>query len=81
MPVLNHKYLLVPDTRNVNSFSSTWRSAANTSGLLQSIYNASEWLLLGKEYFDFSGYHCNKIGVSYTAFKHQTDACSNLLGR
>lgn len=81
MPVLAHKFLLIPDLRSVNTFPPAWRAAAQRSGLLQSIYNASEWMLIGKENFDFSGRHCNRIGVSYTAFRNQQDPCSNRLGR
>ena len=79
--VLNHKYLLIPDTTGISSFPSDWISQAQSSGLLASIYNRSEWLLVGKENFGLSGYHCNKIGVSYSAFTHQTDGCTNVHGR
>ena len=81
MPVLVHKYLLIPDIKKINSFPSSWRTSAQQSGLWQSIQNASEWLLVGKEKFAFSGRHCNKIGVSYSAFKHQSDGCTNVYGR
>ncbi|XP_019853252.1 PREDICTED: uncharacterized protein LOC109582771 [Amphimedon queenslandica] len=78
--VLNHKYLLVPDISNIETFPSDWVSDAIASGQLDSLYNMSEWLLVGKEHFALSGYHCNKIGVSYSAFTHQTDRCSNVFG-
>ena len=81
MPVLAHKYLLVPDIRKLNSFSKKWTRKAKDSGLWDSIQNASEWLLVDKHNFGFSGLHCNKIGVSYSAFRNQGDGCTNIINR
>ena len=76
MPVLIHKYLLIPDLELAETLSSIWKSHAKSFGLWQSIHNVSEWLLVGKEHFELSGYFCNKIGVSYTAFRNQGSACT-----
>jgi hypothetical protein len=83
LPVLVHKFLLIPNATNVNRFPAEWRTEAESSGLLQSIYNSSEWLLVGKEHFGFTGTHCNKIGVSYTAFRYQGargEGCNDHIG-
>jgi len=34
-------------------------------------------MLIDKSFFDLSGLTCNKIGVSYTAFKRQTQECES----
>ena len=81
MPVLAHKYLLIPDYRNITRFPVQWHENAKRIGLLPSIFNTSEWLLIGKEHFAFSGLHCNKIGVSYSAFRNQFDGCSAVFSR
>jgi hypothetical protein len=36
------------------------------------------WMVLDKNLVDTSGTTCNKVGVSYTAFRHQPNACSQL---
>lgn len=81
MPVLAHKFLLIPDTKNMDNFSKDWRDEANSTGYLASVRNASQWLLVDKHRFGLSGYHCNKIGVSYTAFTHQGSKCSSTIDR
>jgi type IV pilus biogenesis protein CpaD/CtpE len=34
-------------------------------------------MLLDRSYADFSGLTCNKIGVSFTAFRYQPSGCGN----
>lgn len=34
-----------------------------------------DWMLIDRHQSDFSGRTCNKIGVSYTAFRVQHDGC------
>lgn len=81
MPVLAHKYLLVPDLRTLRYFPKSWKDNARKSGLLSSLHDPSDWLLVGKERFAMSGLHCNKIGVSHSAFRNQPDKCTNVYGR
>lgn len=38
-------------------------------------------MAIDKPYFDMSGFSCNKIGVSYTAFRRQPNSCTNRYGR
>ena len=68
---------MIPDLKKMNEFSDEWFEEANITGYSSSVKNASEWLLVDKQLFDFSGLHCNKIGVSYTAFRNQEDGCTN----
>ena len=76
MPVLAHKYLMIPDLRKLKTFSSKWISAADSFGYYKAIQNVSEWLLVDKHQYDFTGLHCDKIGVSYSAFRNQPDRCT-----
>ncbi|KAL6052198.1 Generative cell specific-1 [Balamuthia mandrillaris] len=39
---------------------------------------SAHWMLVDKSRVDFSGTVCNKIGVSFEAFRYQPDACSQL---
>ncbi len=81
MPVLAHKYLMIP-----HSVPNPPRSTENPTSDLKDmlphafnyssfVNNVSQWLLVDKHYYDFSGMHCNKIGVSYTAFRNQPGNC------
>ena len=81
MPVLAHKFLLIPDISDIDTFSKDWRDEANMTGYLSSIMNASEWMMVDKHRFGLSGYHCNKIGVSYSAFTHQGSKCHSIIDR
>lgn len=79
---LVHRYLLVPDQTTIPSRKPfgdirdpEWRS------FIRSIKNVSEWMAVNKGYFDMSGFSCNKIGVSYTAFRRQPHPCTNRYGR
>jgi len=38
------------------------------------------WLLIPKEYFSLDGRECNKIGVSYSAFRNQQNRCLMRIG-
>ena len=78
MPVLVHNYLLVPDKEL--DFSDEWKADAKDSGLWASIDNVSEWLLVGKENVELSGFFCNKIGVSYNGFRNQGERCTTKIG-
>jgi len=60
--------------------AANWEQTARESGLWDSIHNASEWLVINKHYFDFSGSSCNKIGVYYSAFRNQESRCTNRYG-
>ena len=81
MPVLAHKYLLVPnpkEDKDAPDLSSDLKETLpHVFGYEKFVKNVSEWLLVDKHFFDMSGLHCNKIGVSYTAFKHQPARCSS----
>lgn len=79
---LVHRFLLIPDLKSILPNSPfpditrhEWDSFKN------SVRNMSEWMAIDKHYFDLSGYSCNKIGVSYTAFRRQPNACQNRYGR
>lgn len=79
---LQHRFLLVPDLKTEKSLKpfddvsdNEWRT------FKVSIRNMSEWMAIDKPLFDMSGFTCNKIGASYTAFKQQANACGNRFGR
>ena len=39
-----------------------------------------DWMLLDKNHFALDGRSCNKIGVGYTAFRHQSSLCDRIEG-
>lgn len=80
-PSLANKFLLIPDLDKLKGASKAWLDGAQQSGLLNSLKNASERLLVPKEYTDFTGFSCDKIGVHYTAFRNQGSKCSQHFGR
>lgn len=61
-PVLSEKYLFVPSSPSTHP-----RVVAGTD----------YWMLLDRSSADFSGLTCNKIGVSFSAFRYQGGACGN----
>ena len=81
MPVLAHKYLLVPDSKLLQKPPAEWMRWAKSMGIWESIKKPEEWLAVGKEKFGLSGYHCNRIGVSYQAFRNQPNRCTSVFGR
>ena len=80
---LVHKFLLVPDMSTVPSSEKSYPDISNAEwDMFQaSVKNVSEWMAIHKDLFDMSGFTCNKIGVSYTAFRHQTNRCQRQYGR
>ena len=79
---LAHRFLLVPDMSTLPStvpFPDVDTREWNT--FVSSVKNISEWMAIEKQYFDLSGYSCNKIGVSYTAFRHQPNRCVSKYSR
>ena len=79
---LMHRYLLVPDLRTLPPRKPfTDLSVLEWTSFKRSINNMSEWMAIEKPFFDMSGYSCNKIGVSYTAFRRQPNSCTNGYGR
>ena len=73
---LAHKYLLVPDAANVGKKG----NFANEE-IWTSISNVSEWMAVTKHHFDFTGWSCNKIGISYARFRNQGSRCTTPVGR
>ena len=73
---LAHKYLLIPDTTSKENKGNTANAA-----IWKSIDNASEWMAVTKHHFDFTGWSCNKIGVSYSRFRNQGSRCLTPVGR
>ncbi|CAM6100529.1 unnamed protein product [Calypogeia fissa] len=59
MPPLQDQYLAIP----------------MEEGKSEKVSHVDQWLTLPKEYFTLDGGECDKIGVSYSAFKFQTKAC------
>lgn len=80
-PSLANKFLLIPDLDKLKGATKAWLNGAQQSGLLDSLKNASERLLVPKEYTDFTGFSCDRIGVHYTAFRNQNSKCSQHYGR
>ena len=81
---LVHRYLLVPDISTMpygEEKSYPDISNAEWNMFNASVNNVSEWMAINKNLFDLSGFSCNKIGVSYTAFRHQPNRCNNPYGR
>lgn len=68
---------MIPDLKKINELTDDLFVYAHGTGYDKSVKNASEWLLVDKQLFDFSGLHCNKIGVSYTPFRNQEDKCAS----
>ncbi|KAL5463657.1 hypothetical protein EMCRGX_G032572 [Ephydatia muelleri] len=79
-PSLANKFLLIPDLDKLKGATKAWLNGAQQSGLLDSLKNASERLLVPKEYTDFTGFSCDRIGVHYTAFRNQNSKCSQHYG-
>ena len=79
---LQHRFLLIPDL-NTENFVKPFDDITGKEWRLfkASTKNMSEWMAVDKPLFDMSGYTCNKIGVSYSAFRHQPNACGNRFGR
>ena len=80
-PSLANKFLLVPDLDKLKGAPASWLSDSQKTGLLDSLKNASERLLVPKDYTDFSGFSCDKIGVYYTAFRDQGTKCNQHFSR
>ena len=79
---LMHRYLLIPHLKTLPSTKPFADVSINEwNSFKKSIKNMSEWMAIEKPYFDLSGFSCNKIGVSYTAFRHQPNSCRNRYGR
>lgn len=87
-----HRYLLVPadldkvpNLRNPYTYykNKVYRGQyySELRKFITSLRNVSEWMVVEKDKFDFSRSSCNKIGVGYTAFRYQTDACTSRMGR
>lgn len=64
-PNLEFKYLTVPS------------SPANHERVLAGV---AEWMLIDRSLFTTDGTECNKIGVSYSAFRHESDRCAKRAG-
>ena len=79
---LVHRYLLVPD---MSTFQETAPfpdiSEEEWTAFGKSLKNVSEWMAVNKKLFDMSGFKCDKIGVSHTAFRNQNDGCRKPFGR
>lgn len=67
LPDLTSRYLLVPEPRTLPS--------AQRATHPQIINGQKDWMLVDKTMVDLSGTVCNKVGVSYTAFNTQANAC------
>ncbi len=79
---LMHRFLLIPDLPTLpNRRPFTDVSSLEWKKFTTSVKNMSEWMAIDKPYFDMSGFSCNKIGVSYTAFRRQPNSCTNRYGR
>jgi hypothetical protein len=40
-----------------------------------------DWMVVDKTHVDLSGATCNKVGVSFSAFRNQPNACTQPAGR
>ncbi|XP_062502585.1 hapless 2-like [Corticium candelabrum] len=83
---LSQKFLLIPSdqtygeadhTDTINNV--TYTSSAHFKAMQDA--GSKEWLFIDKSMFDFTGSKCNKIGVSYEAFKFQENRCYDKKGR
>lgn len=63
---LSGKYLLVPEMRALST------EAAAAHPQLKHGGGPEDWMLLDKTHFALDGTVCNKIGVGYSAFRHQS---------
>jgi len=64
-PALESKYFVVPSSPNTHE-----RVRAGKA----------EWMLLDRSHFTMDGTQCNKIGVSYPAFRYESDRCGKRAG-
>ena len=86
---LSTRYLLIPETipdpRHSSSLTHTYGMPSDASPyfrrFVESLNNATEWMVVPKPLFDFTGRSCNRIGVGYSTFRHQSRMCSSRLGR
>lgn len=79
---LVHRYLLIPNVETLSPDPpfpdvppQEWKH------FMKSVQNMSEWMAIDKTFFDMSGFSCNKIGVSYSAFRRQPHACARKYGK
>lgn len=79
---ISQRYLLIPDMKTLQP-NKTYSDIPDEEWELfkKSVKNVSEWMAINKPFFDMTGYSCDKIGVSYTAFRHQGTKCRSLYGR
>ncbi|EGR34043.1 hypothetical protein IMG5_026080 [Ichthyophthirius multifiliis] len=70
-PVYNNVYLVRP-TPN--------RPQANNELRVRVLEGISNWMLIEKNQFTLDGTECNKIGVSYAAFRRENGSCSKQIG-
>lgn len=83
---LANRYLLVPDSdilslQNPPPKVYYAQSPIEHAQFIDSFRNASEWMAVPKTMFDLTRSSCDKIGVGYSAFKHQATKCTTKMGR
>ena len=79
---LVHRFILIPDHSTLPSDPPFPDLTPEEWKVFKiSVNNMSEWMAINKEYFDMVGFTCNKIGVSYTAFRRQPHGCQDKYGR
>ena len=72
--VLNDQYLLVPDIRSLPPELVADHPQLSNGG------GTGDWMIIDKDAFELDGSVCNKIGVGYTAFRHQSGFCNQQAG-
>jgi hypothetical protein len=69
--VLSGYYLMVPEIRGMTTTAAGLHPQIVSHGI-----GPKSWMLVEKEQFGLDGTQCNKIGVGYTAFRHQAAICN-----
>ena len=75
--------MIIPDLDEINlkmKNDPAVKTKLKEKGEYPFLLNMSEWLAVEKSYVALggSGHSCNKMGVTYSAFRWQADICSNL---
>lgn len=79
---LMSKYIVIPDIDDLKAKLKKDRSLVNQMkkrGEIHFIRNSSEWLVVDQHMVALhgSGSSCNKMGVTYSDFRWQTEFCTN----
>lgn len=71
-PIYSDYILFIPDADTLTATTSEYNEKIGQE--------QDKWMLIRDNFVSFDGRDCNRIGVSYEAFRTQGDACNQLIG-